>query len=157
MGKNFVKLFFIYVLFFRYLILNRTLLHCSMWRDDIENNSWLKKDLWNSSHGFIVIYDYCKSTYETIFIAENGAHRRWHWANLWHFFRGDKIMNILSASSNYVFIDQSNVKISFFKKMNSFLVKTFYLNFFKILNVPLKHLIYKIWNSSMFGIVQKAF
>ena len=60
------------------------------------------------------------------------------------FFRGDKIMNILGASSNDAFIDQPSVKIPFLKKMNSFLVKKFYLNFFKILNVSLKHLIYRI-------------
>ena len=32
------------------------------------------------------------------------------------FFRGDKIMNILGASSNDVFIDQPSVKIPFLKK-----------------------------------------
>ena len=32
---------------------------------------------------------------------------------------------------NYVFINLSNVKVPFFKKMKTFLVKAFYLNFVK--------------------------
>ena len=43
--KTLLSFFLFMFCFFRYFILNRILPHCSMWRDDIEYNSWLKKDL----------------------------------------------------------------------------------------------------------------
>ena len=44
-------------------------------------------------------------------------------------------MNISSASFNYIFIDLSNVKVSFFKKIKSFLVRNIYFSFVRRVKV----------------------
>ena len=56
-------------------------------------------------------------------------------------------MKISRVNFNGVFIDQSNIKVSFLKKMKSFLVKGFYLKFPKKVTCILNH----CWNKSCYN------
>ena len=56
--------------------------------------------------------------FEKILLSESVAHRSSNWASFQQIFLWDtsKLVNILRANFNYIFIDLSNVKVLFLKR-----------------------------------------
>ena len=88
-GKNLYKLYF---------ILNRIVSgsSCEKRLLNIANNrKGISKFF---SHGFFVIYHYCKGTFipiwKKILITESGAHRSSNWVNFWQVLKETKILRL---------------------------------------------------------------